>query len=97
MGPITWVNSGGGPLIVISVEIANHWRGDETIWPPTGDFGTIWEAVRRDSDYGRACDVDDYLGVLTCDPPNPTDVPTDHSLSVLPGVTMRSWKVPHSS
>jgi hypothetical protein len=63
-----WVVSGGGPLIVVPSEIAHHWRGDETTWPPTGDLDSIWEAVRSNSDYGRACGVDDYLGVLACGP-----------------------------
>lgn len=68
MGPIRWVASGGGPLIVVPVEVARHWRGDEAIWPLTGGLGMIWEAVRNDSDYGRACRVDGYLGVLDVGP-----------------------------
>jgi hypothetical protein len=38
------------------------------VWPDTGDLWTIWQTLRRDSDYGRACGVDDYLGVLECGP-----------------------------
>ena len=68
MDTIQWVGTGGGPLLVVPVEVAHHWRGDEATWPPTGDVDTIWEAVRKDSDDGRACGVADYLGVLACGP-----------------------------
>ena len=68
MDSIEWVGTGGGPLIVIPAEIAHHWRGDEAIWPPTGDLSLIWETVRKNSDYGRACNVDGYLGVLEVGP-----------------------------
>ena len=68
MGTISWVGSGGGPLIVVPSEIAHHWRGVETTRPPTGDLDSIWEDVRSKDDYGRACGVDDYLGVLACGP-----------------------------
>jgi hypothetical protein len=61
---LKWVATGGGPLILVSVEVAHRWRGDETIWPPTGDLETIWEAVRRNSDHGRAFGGDDYLVML---------------------------------
>jgi hypothetical protein len=37
-------------------------------WPDTGDLWTIWNAIRSNSDYGRACGVDGYLGVLECGP-----------------------------
>lgn len=67
-GKLKWVNSGGGPLIVIPVEIAHYWRGCETGMPLTGDRATIWETVRMNTDYGRACGVDDYLGVLNVGP-----------------------------
>jgi hypothetical protein len=36
--------------------------------PLTGDRETIWETVRMNTDYGRACGVDDYLGVLKVGP-----------------------------
>ena len=65
---LKWVATGGGPLIVVPVEIAHHWRGDEMIWPPTGNLETIWEAVRKSSDYDRACGVEGYLGVLAVGP-----------------------------
>ncbi len=47
-----WVESAGGPLVVIPLELARSWRGIEAL---PGDSVT---------DYDRACDVDDYLGVL---------------------------------
>src|SRR5689334_17973405 len=51
-----WVESAGGPLIVVPLELAQSWRGIEAV---PGDPVT---------DYDRACDVDDYLGVLEVGP-----------------------------
>lgn len=64
MGPIKWVSTGGSPLIVIPVEIAHDWRGTETNRPLTEDVYTVWEAIRADSDFGRACQIADRLGAL---------------------------------
>jgi hypothetical protein len=68
MDPIKWVSTGGGPLIVIPVEIAHHWRGDGGLGLPDGDLSMVWETVRDHTDYGRACGVDDYLGMLEVGP-----------------------------
>jgi hypothetical protein len=68
MNPIMWVSTGGGPLIVIPVEIAHHWWGVSNSWPDTGYLLKNWEAIRWHTDYGRACGVDDYLGVLEVGP-----------------------------
>jgi Immunity protein 21 len=64
MHEMQWVQSGGGPLIVIPVEIAHLWRGIGGLGLPNGDLSMVWETVRDHTDYGRACGVDDYLGVL---------------------------------
>ena len=47
MDRMSRVNFGGGPLIVIPIEIAHYWRGCETCMPLTGDPVTIWETLRR--------------------------------------------------
>jgi hypothetical protein len=63
-----WVATGGGPLILVPVEVALHWRGTDGIGPSS----EVWESWGEDefsgTDYGRACGVDDYLGVLGCGP-----------------------------
>jgi hypothetical protein len=64
MDSIKWVSTGGSPLIVIPVESAHHWRGTETTCPSTDDAHSTWEAIREHSDYGRACDIEHYVGVL---------------------------------
>ena len=40
MDSIKWLAAEGGPLFLVSVVIAHHWRRDETIWPLTGDLAT---------------------------------------------------------
>jgi hypothetical protein len=68
MHEMQWVQSGGGPLIVIPVEIAHLWRGDGGLGLPDGDLSMVRETVRNHTDYGRACSVDDYLGMLEVGP-----------------------------
>ena len=68
MDRITWVNSGGGPLIVIPVEVAHLWRGDGGLGCPMGTCRWSGRRVLKHTDYGRACGVDDYLGVLAVGP-----------------------------
>lgn len=68
MDRMTWVNSGGGPLIVIPSEVAHHWRGDGKLGLHNGDLSMVWDTVRKHTDYGRACGVADYLGVLEVGP-----------------------------
>jgi hypothetical protein len=68
MDPINWVSTGGGPLVVIPVEIAHLWRGDGGLGLPNGDLSLVWEAVKTRTDYGRACGIDDYLGILQVGP-----------------------------
>ena len=64
MDPIKWVSTNGGPLVVIPVEFAHHWQGDGGLGFPNGDLSMVWETVRNHTDYGRACGIDDYLGML---------------------------------
>jgi hypothetical protein len=40
MDSIKWLATEGGPLILVSVVSANHWREYQTIWPLTGDLAT---------------------------------------------------------
>lgn len=68
MTQMTWVESGGGPLVVVPVEVAHLWRGDGGLGLPDGDLSMVWETVRKHTDYGRASGVDDYLGVLEVGP-----------------------------
>lgn len=52
---LNWVNSQGGPLICAVPSAGANWRG--TNGSSIGDART---------DYARACDVFDYLGVIPC-------------------------------
>lgn len=68
--PMHWVGTGGGPLIVIPIEIAQYWRGDVVDWQPESSFSELLESVMANSDYGRACSVRGYLGSLRIGPGN---------------------------
>ena len=95
MDSIEWVGTGGGPLILIRPR--SPITGGETrrSGPPTGDLSLIWETVLKNSDYGRACNVDGYLGVLevgpgAClalgdEPMQTTMLPTDDGGLIVPG------------
>lgn len=62
---LRWMESGGGPLLLVPGEYLAFWTG---IKPPTD--GRRIEAKFRAfpdepaSDYDRACDVEEYLGLL---------------------------------
>jgi hypothetical protein len=57
-----WIRSGGGPLICVERGLVHLWRGV---------MGTEQSAAAEGpvlSDYGRACEVVDYLGVIDLGP-----------------------------
>jgi hypothetical protein len=53
---MNWVNSGGGPLVCSEVSIAARWRG----------VSGISVSSQYDSDYARACLVQDYVEYIPC-------------------------------
>lgn len=66
---MTWVGTGGGPLIVVPAELASHWRGGDGVGVSPGDLDRWWENPDlTGSDYGRACGIKDYLGSLDVGP-----------------------------
>jgi hypothetical protein len=63
---LTWYESAGGPLLLVPCIYAVDWEGIETL-----SSGRTVQATFRWSDsdlsatdYDRACDIDDYVGVL---------------------------------
>ena len=52
----TWVTSLGGPLILIPESACRHWGGTPRDYPD------------HEGDYGRACAVDDYVGLIDVGP-----------------------------
>ncbi len=51
-GAREWIESGGGPLIVVPEQALTSWQGCD------------FESTTSDDDYGRACEVEGYLGVI---------------------------------
>ncbi|MFF5447236.1 Imm21 family immunity protein [Streptomyces sp. NPDC012888] len=51
-----WITSGGGPLIAVPERVLTSWRGCD------------FESATGDDDYGRACEVEGYLGVIPVGP-----------------------------
>ncbi|TDB90466.1 hypothetical protein E1264_04910 [Actinomadura sp. KC216] len=49
-----WIESGGGPLLLAPASQLAHWRGVEDDDGPVETWG----------DYGRACAVEGYLGLI---------------------------------
>ena len=50
----TWVSSAGGPLLVAPQSALTLWTGADNTDGPLEDWG----------DYGRACTIDGYIGVV---------------------------------
>ncbi|MBX3442380.1 MAG: hypothetical protein KF774_08225 [Planctomyces sp.] len=53
-----WIESGGGPLILIPAKALADWKGDSQDDDSDCEF----------TDYGRACQVYEYVGVVDCGP-----------------------------
>jgi Immunity protein 21/DDE_Tnp_1-associated len=51
---LTWVTSLGGPLILVPESACHHWHGASNACP--------------EDDYGRACAVNDYIGLIDVGP-----------------------------
>jgi Immunity protein 21 len=66
---MTWVGTGGGPLIAICAEIAPHWRGGDGVRITQQILDRWWERLDlAGSDYGRACAINDSIGTLEVGP-----------------------------
>jgi len=53
LGATIWIESGGGPLVVLEGRLLDAWQGTGLHWDPGSG-----------SDYDRACEVTDWVGVL---------------------------------
>ncbi|HEY8747170.1 MAG TPA: Imm21 family immunity protein [Tepidisphaeraceae bacterium] len=64
-----WIESAGGPLILLARSVLPTWGGCESRNAKNGDpFRSGGERSR--TDYDLACDVNDYLGVVAAGPSN---------------------------
>lgn len=64
-----WVQSGGGPLLLLAKDLLGFWEGVNL--PPAfrhleADFR--WREDKRVTDYDRACDSTDYIAEITVGP-----------------------------
>ncbi len=64
---LTWINSTGGPLIVLEADFLPYWGG---CFKKVGESKTDAEQrARHDfTDYDRACNIADYLGIIDVGP-----------------------------
>lgn len=56
MNSSPWITSLGGPLILVPESACPHWNGAPRDWPDS------------EGDYGRACAVDGYIGLIDVGP-----------------------------
>lgn len=63
--PVNWVASAGGPLLLLPERLLSAWEGSDK--PRRGrriEATSRWNARGPATDYDRACDVRDYVGVI---------------------------------
>lgn len=53
-----WITSGGGPLICLGQSVLGIWKGTDGLGEPE------YKRQGFRSDYERACEVKDYLGII---------------------------------
>jgi len=56
---LTWINSVGGPLILIEKRLVLAWHGNSVPAEANSPSNNVYQ-----TDYDRACAVHDYLGVI---------------------------------
>lgn len=64
-----WIESGGGPLLLVPRDLIGFWEGARDVAP----FREVaadsrWKDGGRATDYDRACDVGDLLGIIDVGP-----------------------------
>lgn len=65
MRKLRWVQSAGGPLLLLPVSLRRRWSGIEPTKDPLNDAKFRWdETMAVPSDYDRACDVSGLLTKL---------------------------------
>lgn len=64
-----WVTSNGGPLILLPENLLSYWEGTD---PPNGgrtiEANFRWDPTGPATDYDRACDIADYIGLIEVGP-----------------------------
>ena len=60
-----WVESNGGPLLLLPEKLLSLWSGTEVPTDRHVEAVFRWHGGGPASDYDRACDVNEYVGILT--------------------------------
>lgn len=65
-GPLLWIDSAGGPMLLLSSELFAQWQG---VFTEFDRYGYDWPypdlPPPKETDYDRACAVDGYLGLVS--------------------------------
>lgn len=64
-----WIESGGGPLLFVSRDLIGFWEGARDVAPfREANADSRWRQGGKATDYDRACDIDDLIGVIGVGP-----------------------------
>ncbi|HEU4753111.1 MAG TPA: Imm21 family immunity protein [Armatimonadota bacterium] len=64
MGVLSWVESAGGPLIAMPRSVVQGWDGVRPSEDRLVEARFRWKSGGPATDYDRACDVEEYVGVI---------------------------------
>lgn len=64
MAESPWIESNGGPLLLLPDTLLPAWSGTDIPTDRAIEANSRWQGSGPASDYDRACDVSDYVGVI---------------------------------
>ena len=64
MADLSWIESNGGPLLLLPEAILPAWSGTDVPGDRKIEATFRWQGSGPASDYDRACDVHDYAGII---------------------------------
>lgn len=72
MAHFEWIESSGGPLILMDSEVVEFWSGilERRSYLQGGSEQSTDYMDPLETDYGKACSINDYLGVVSIEKQN---------------------------